>query len=100
MILGSIVLGLVGALLIIIGYLIGVKEKINLLHDYHYAKVKQEDKKVFCTLCGIGLALIGVGILISGVIFLLTESLLSFIGCAIGFTLGIAIIIYAEKYNR
>ena len=41
---GSIILGLVGIVLIALGYLVWKKEKISLFHDYHYEKVSEEDK--------------------------------------------------------
>ena len=46
--LASIILGLVAISLIVLGYLIWKKEKISLLHEYHYDKVLEEDKKAFC----------------------------------------------------
>lgn len=53
MIIGSIILGLVGIVFVILGYLIWKKEKISILHDYHYDKVSEVDKKAFCTLSGL-----------------------------------------------
>ena len=47
MILGAIITGAVGILALVLGYLIWAKEKISLLHDYHYSKVKKEDKRAF-----------------------------------------------------
>ena len=64
MLAGSILVGLVGFVLIILGYMVWKKEKISLFHDYHYDKVSEEDKKAFCTISGIGVVLIGIGLFI------------------------------------
>ncbi len=100
MILGVTVTSVVGVILVVVGLLIWKKEKISLLHDYHYYKVAEKDKKAFCTLSGIGTLSIGVGLLISAVIFGFTESALSFIAFAIGGALGIFLLVFAGcKYN-
>ena len=100
MIVGVLVTGGVGVLLTVFGYLIWVKKKTSLLHSYHYDKVTDENRSVFCTVCGIGITVMGIGIIATAVILGLTESLLSFIAFAAGFIAGIAILIYAgRKYN-
>lgn len=97
---GAVILGLVGIALLVIGYLIWKKEKITLLHDYHYEKVSEGDKKAFCTISGIGIFVMGVGLLVNAVIFGFTESLWSFLALALGFAVGISLLIYAgKKYN-
>lgn len=42
-----ILLLLVGFLCIYLGWEIWKKEKITLIHDYHYKKVKDADKKLY-----------------------------------------------------
>ena len=97
---GSIIIGLVGAVCVIFGYLIWKKEKITLLHDYHYDKVSEKDKKAFCRLSGLGILSVGAGLLITAVILGITDSLWSFIAFVIGFVAGLALLIYAgSKYN-
>lgn len=101
MIIGSIIVGLVGIVFVVLGYLIWKKEKISLLHGYHYDKVSEADKKAFCSLSGIGVLLIGVGLLITAIIIGITDSSWSFISFAIGFLVGLIMLIYAGiKYNR
>lgn len=74
---------------------------ITLLHDYHYDKVSAEDKKAFCTLSGVGVLVIGVGIFITGILIEITDSPWSFIAFAIGFVLGLGMLICAGiRYNR
>lgn len=98
---GSIIVGLIGIVFVILGYLIWKNEKISLLHDYHYDKVSAEDKKTFCTLSGVGVLLIGIGIFITAIIIGITDSPWSFIAFAIGFVVGLIMLIYAGlRYNR
>ena len=40
-----IIMGGIGLLFVYLGFLLWVKEKINIMHDYHYTKVKETDKK-------------------------------------------------------
>ena len=101
MILGAIVAGVVGIALIVIGCLIWKKEMISLLHDYHYDKVADEDKKAFCTLSGIGVLAVGISVLVTGAILVLTESALSFVAMIPGNVIGLVLLIYAgHKYNK
>ena len=97
----GILLGILGAVFVIIGFLLWKKEKISLLHDYHYDKIRDENKKPFCTLCGIGIIMIGFGISLTGIIFAITSSALSFIAFGAGFISGISLLVFAtNKYNR
>lgn len=101
MIIASIILGVVGIIFIILGYLIWIKEKISLLHDYHYNKVSEEDKKIFCTLSGIGVLIIGVGLILSAVLAAIFDSPQSMIPFVIGFIIGIVMLIYVGiRFNR
>ena len=98
---GSIIFLVVGISIAIMGYLIWIKEKITLLHDYHYDKVREEDKKVFCKVSGIGLLIIGIGIFITGIITAFKISFISFLPFILGFIIGIIMVIFAgAKYNK
>jgi len=84
-----------------LGYLMWKKEKITLLHSYHYDKVSPNDKKNFCKLSGWGVISIGIGLFLTAIIIGITDSALSFIAFALGFVIGLALLIYAGvKYNR
>ena len=97
----ALILGILALVFIVLGYLIWKKEKISLLHDYHYNRVSPENKKAFCTMSGLGVILIGLGILITAIIIAATNSSLSFLAFAIGFLIGLALLIFAGmKYNR
>ena len=100
MIISVIILTLVSILMLVMGWLIWKKEKITLLHEYHYNKVSRENKKAFCTLSGIGLILIGIGIGIYAALLAITNSAFSFLAFAAGFAFGLALLLYAgKKYN-
>lgn len=97
----AIIVGLIGIVFVVLGYLLWKKERISLLHDYHYDKVSEEDKKAFCTISGTGIILMGIGLLITGVIIGITHAVWSFIAFAIGFFTGLAMLIYAGvRYNH
>lgn len=97
----ALTVGIVGIIFIVLGYFIWKKEKISLLHSYHYDKVSEEDKKVFAMLSGLGVLIIGISLLLTAVIVGITDSAKSFIAFAAGFVVGISFLIYAGvKYNR
>ena len=101
MVVGVIITAIVGVLLIVLGYLVWKKEKISLLHDYHYNNVSQEDKEAFCAMSGKGLVAIGAGLLITAVLLGVTHSALSFIAFGVGLVVGMALLIGAEaRYNK
>ena len=98
---GAIIVAVIGIIFIALGYLICKKEKVTLLHIYHYDKVSPSDKKVFCEISGLGVSFIGMGLLVTAIIIGITDSALSFIAFALGFIVGLALLIYAgAKYNR
>ena len=100
-IIGVLITGGVGVLLAVLGLLIWKKEKIELLHDYHVNKVSAKNKTAFCTLSGVGVLVIGLGLLVTAALFGLTESLCSFLPFAAGLIAGIALLMIAgRRYNR
>ena len=97
----AIIVGMIGIVFIALCYLMWKKEKITLLHSYHYEKVSPSDQKVFCKISGWGVIFIGIGLLVTAIIIGITDSVLSFIAFALGFVVGLALLIYAgAKYNR
>lgn len=96
----SIIVGVVGIVFVILGWLIWKKEKISLLHEYHYNRVAEEDKKVFCTLSGIGVVIMGIGMVITAIVLGITNATWSFAFFGIGMAVGLIIVIYAGiRYN-
>lgn len=101
MVVTIIILGLIGIMLVVMGYMLWKKQRITLLHEYHYNKVSEKDKKAFCTISGIGVLFIGIGLLITGIVISFTDAAWSFIFFGIGFLVGLAMLIYAGmKYNH
>lgn len=99
--LGGLIVGIIGLIFIILGFLIWKKQKISLLHSYHYNKVNEENKKAFCAMSGIGVMIIGIGLLITGIIVSITDSPYAFISFAIGFVIGLIMLILAGlRYNN
>ena len=99
MIIGVIVDFAVGLLCIILGLMLWKKQKISLIHSYHYKNVKKEDVPAYTRLMGIGLILIGVGICITGVLNLLYSSLW-WVPLLVGFVMGFIIMNKSQnKYN-
>lgn len=97
----TIILGFVGIILMVFGYFLWKKERITLLHSYHYDKVSEKDKKIFCTISGIGVLSVGIGIFLTGIIIGITNSAWSYLIFATGFVIGLALLIYAGlKYNH
>ena len=101
MIAGIIIVGAVGILFIVLGWLLWKKEMITLMHDYHVNKVSEENKAAYCKLAGIGLMEIGLGAVVTAILLCFSESPKGFITFAIGFVIGFAMMIAAgRKYNR
>ena len=97
----SLIFGLVGLLFLAVGWAIWKKERIDLLHDYHRSRVREADKKPFCALCGMGVGVIGIGMLLTAGLFAVTEKLWSMAAFVLGFLVGIAMLIWAmRKYNQ
>lgn len=84
---------------IIPGLLIWKKQKIGLLHDYHYRHVQEEDIPAYTRSMGIGLIIMGMGILVMAA-FLLFALPLWWVPMAAGFVLGLALVVKTQKkYN-
>ena len=100
MLLEFIVLSVIGIIFLIIGWLIWKREKINLIHNYHYENVAEADKKAYTALMGKGAVTIGIGIILTGIIYFITQTgwgWIAFGGCFIG---GLGLMVYAGmKYN-
>ena len=99
MIIGLLVEFGVGMLCIVMGLLIWKKERISLIHDYHFRNVRKEDIPSYCRLIGIGLILIGAGICITGILDL-SGSAFWWIPMLSGMITGILVMNRAQKrYN-
>ncbi|MBR5427727.1 MAG: DUF3784 domain-containing protein [Clostridia bacterium] len=99
MIFGVITEFAVGLLCIVLGIILWAKQKVSLVHDYHYRNVKKEDIPAYTRLLGIGLVLMGAGICVTGLINLF-ESSLWWVPLVVGFVSGFLVMNRAQKkYN-
>ena len=100
MIFGVIIYLAVGLLCVVLGLLLWRKQKISLLHDYHYQYVKREDIPAYTRQVGMGLVTVGAGISVAGLLDLVLSPLW-WVPLAAGIILGLILLIRAQrKYNR
>lgn len=100
MIIGITIEGLCSVGLVVIGLLLWKKQKITLLHDYHYRHVRQEDIPAYTRRMGIGLIVMGVGIGITGILNLFGSSAWFWLPLTAGIIAGFVIMHLAQKqYN-
>lgn len=84
-----------------LGWKLWKREQIALLHDYHYQKVKDTDRKPYTALMGKAMLLIGTGAALAGIIDFATDTLYGWYFFGICFCVGLMIMIYAQiKYNH
>lgn len=97
----------VGIVLMVFG-INSIKGNINSIHSYHRHRVSEENKAIFGKLMGAGTIACSVGIILFGVLSLLSEvqdkpvllSIGSFSAIA-GLLIGVGIMVYATmKYNK
>ena len=93
-----------GAIIIVLGA-INMTGNVSFLHSYHKHRVREEDKKPFGRLVGLGTILCGVGVSAFGVLTFALESSIATIvsGIVLGafLVIGLGISFYAMiKYNK
>ena len=99
--------GILGVILIVLG-IMNMKGNISSLHWYHRQRVTEENRKPFGKLVGLGTLIIGSALVISGILFWISEvtatELWLIIGCVItvvGIVVGLVLSFYAMiKYNK
>lgn len=99
--------GILGVILIVLGVM-NMKGNISSLHWYHRQRVAEEDRKPFGKLVGLGTLIIGIALVISGILFWISEvtatELWFIVGCVItvvGIVVGLVLSFYAiVKYNK
>lgn len=99
--------GILGVILIVSG-IMNMKGNISSLHWYHRQRVTEEDRKPFGKLVGLGTLIIGIALVISGILFWISEvtatELWLIVGCVItvvGIVVGLVLSFYAMiKYNK
>ena len=90
----------VGLILIVLGLLTWKKQKVTILHDYHYKNVKQEDIPAYTRSMGIGQIVVGAGFCLTGLLKIMTESKLTWAVLIAGLIIGLIIMHKSQmKYN-
>lgn len=96
-----LVIMVVGGLFVSTGLQIWRKEKITLIHDYHYTKVKEEDKKPYTEKMGKAIMIMGLGMCLMGIIDFISSTLYGVIVFSICFVGGLIMIVLTQvKYNH
>ncbi len=99
MVFGVMIEAAVGLLCVVFGLLLWKKQRISLLHDYHYKNVKKEKIPAYTRQMGTGLILAGAGIIGAGLLDL-AYSPLWWVSLSAGIIAGLAVIFRAQKkYN-
>ncbi len=97
----GVLFALLGLLFLRLGGQIWKKQKMDLIISYHCDKDREKDKQAYCRRSGIGVFIIGIGFLLSGICTALVQSVLVFVPMTIGLVVGIAMLVSASmKYNR
>lgn len=100
MIVGFLILLVAGIACLVTGWLVWKKEKITLIHAYHYPFVKEENKKAYTAGIGKGVCIIGAGSVLAAAVNLATGSGFGWYLFALGFVAGWVMILWAQrKYN-
>lgn len=90
----------IGGIFIFIGWRIWKKEQITLIHDYHYSKVSESDKKPYTEQMGKASLVMGTGMLLTGIIDFITHTSFGWIFFIAFFIIGLIIMVRAQlKYN-
>jgi hypothetical protein len=99
----GILFTLIGAILVIIGLILWKKQKISLIHDYHYTKVKTEDIKPYTKAMGKATIATGLSTMLMGALEMITYipsymgGLIFIIGLIVS---GIMFYMAQKKYNK
>ena len=97
----------IGILVCVLG-IINMTGNISTLHSYHTKRVKEEDRKPFGKLVGIGTLVMGVAIIVFGAFLFAFEktqldrySVVGTVCLIVGIVVGMSISFYAmKKYNK
>lgn len=90
----------IGLLCIVLGLVVWLRQKIDLIHAYHCRRVKPEDVRAYTRLWGIALVILGVCICAVGVVNWLLATEIGWSFMAVGFLVGGLLGNHAQKkYN-
>ena len=91
---------LVGLGIVVVGVFV-FKGNIRIIHSYHWKKVSDADKGVFCKFHGIADIVLGLCLIVTSILELLKLSQVSWIAALVGAVICLALVLYAQfKYNK
>ncbi|MEK6263241.1 MAG: DUF3784 domain-containing protein [Clostridium sp.] len=91
---------LLGLIFIFIGLRIWKKEQITLIHDYHYTRVAEKDKKSYIEKMGKACIIMGIGFILMGIFDFISKTAYGWICFGIFIVWGLIMIFTAQKkYN-
>ena len=89
----------IGLLMLFYAYQLIVKYNIKIMHEYHYQKVNDSQKKAYVQVEGLGLFVMGIDYFLVVLLHILSGKF-SAILLLLGIVLGIGILIYGQyRYN-
>lgn len=96
----NIILALVSVMLLIIAYLIGIKHKVSLLHDYHYANVTSDKIIPYSRIMGFGIFLMAMSFIKYSIFAYWFPPLSTWILWG-GISISVCVLVYAQyRYNK
>jgi len=94
------ILSAVGLLLLILGLIVRIRQKISLIHDYHHSHVAKKDVAPYTKLIGTGLIIMGVATAVTGIVNAVFHTGYGWLVFVAGFTAGLIVMDRAQKrYN-
>ncbi len=95
-----IIMMICGILFCFIGWRIWKKQHITLIHDYHYTKVSERDKKPYTEKMGKACIIMGSGMILTGIIDFISMTSYGWVCSVTCFIVGFSMILTAQKkYN-
>lgn len=96
-----ILMSLIGLAFLVIGWLLWKKQRITLIHGYHYTHVREADKPAYTARMGKACLVMGLGCLLCGFISTAFDTGWGWAAFAICFPLGCLMMLDAQKlFNR
>ena len=97
----AVVFIVLGVVFIRIGWQIWKEQKIKLIIRHHCDKVSKENEPAYCMLSGIGVFVIGIGFILSGICSAFIQSVFAYIPMTAGLVIGIVLLMLAGiRYNH
>ncbi len=92
---------LIGLIIIVMGLVLWKKQKISLMHSYHYKNVADEYVPVYTKWQGIALLLTGIATMAMGILIFLDFPLIGVIQLIVLYGLSVIIFVKTQlKYNN